>query len=253
MNPTSDPLGLSDPLRNPERLTAAQIGEGYRTLTVDERVQLIPCEYVSVDKTRWHKLLCGRENLDSWTLRCPIHPPTGTPSDAESILGPQRPMTPVERAALDSFTSSELHPSGDLGKLKPKASHICPTCKERMDLVCDQTGSNDFYHCFKCERSPLTSLESALTDEVLKLRAENAQLLSDIKETARQLEAATKALNVARAALITVIDGREDDDSQHHGWVAGEISYGELREALAAIRAINAARQPASTPQDSQP
>lgn len=28
---------------------------------------------------------------------------------------------------------------------------ICPDCGSRMDLVCDPTGSTDYYHCFNCE------------------------------------------------------------------------------------------------------
>jgi len=188
MNPLpSDPLGLSDPLRNPERLTAEQIGEGYMCLTPEQRAEEVPCECYLPSINEWET--SSAWCLKNWTLRCPIHPSTGTPSDAESILGPQRPMTPDERAALDSFTSSELQPQPE-SEVKPCKTHTTQTAHvDSSSPVAVQSGDTGE------PRSPLTSVESALTDEVLKLRTQNAELEKTVTDNALKLGAIAKVLS----------------------------------------------------------
>ena len=87
MTTQNDPFGINDPLRNPERLTAKQIGvPEYTTLTK------VPCEfYIS---SKWLPISWSHQVDHNWTLR--------------------RPTTPEERAAFQSLPPTGAQPESEV-------------------------------------------------------------------------------------------------------------------------------------------
>ena len=96
--------------------------EGYRELEVDVDViqkgdEYIPT-FIDAYLTAVGELLWGDTVKLPHTFRRPI-----APASEETIVGPQRNMTPEERQALDKFTWSELENGGevvDIDKAAPR-------------------------------------------------------------------------------------------------------------------------------------
>lgn len=138
----TDPFGINDPKRNPERMTAAQIGVPmFTTLTEEERVQRVPCS--AEDYTRQCELLTGGTNewvatnycdccCKNWTLRRPTTPEERA-AYAEDVIDAQATKIGTLQSILSEQRARNAEALALIGEMQNELVEIHTDCNAALD------------------------------------------------------------------------------------------------------------------------